>query len=96
MMLVPAVLILLALVPQDPVPLSIPMEPGLTIVQSVAGDEYQGRDYEAVISIDEVNGRGAGPRDVSLTSAVVSPEITTGRVRLVIPGAKVSVPEVEL
>jgi outer membrane protein OmpA-like peptidoglycan-associated protein len=69
MMLVPAALSLLALVPQDPVPPSIPMEPGLTIVQSVAGDAYQGRDYEAVIAIDDVSGRGGGPQDLSLTSA---------------------------
>jgi outer membrane protein OmpA-like peptidoglycan-associated protein len=69
MMLAPAALSLLALVPQDPVPLSIPMEPGLTIVQSVTGDAYQGRDYEAVIAIADRTRRATAAGDVAITSA---------------------------
>jgi hypothetical protein len=69
MILVSAALFLLAGVPQDPRHLRIPMEAGLTIVQVITGDSYQGRDYEAVISVADVNGRGTGRQDVSLTSA---------------------------
>ena len=69
MMLIPAALTLLALILQDPVPLAIPMEPGLTIVQSVTGDAYQGRDYEAVIAIADHPRRGTAAGDVAITSA---------------------------
>lgn len=43
---------------QDPAhPVALPMGPGVTIVQVVSGDSYQGRDYEAVIAIESVAGR---------------------------------------
>lgn len=67
-MLVPAALFPILGVLQDPPPLPLPMDPGLTIVQAVTGDAYQGRDYEAVISIYGVAGGGRGPCDVSFKS----------------------------
>jgi len=52
-------LVLIALtlsgVPQDPQEsIPVPIQPGLTIVQAVTGDTYQGRDYEAVVTIGSV------------------------------------------
>ena len=46
---------------QSPAP--IPMQQGVTIVQAVSGDGYQGRDYEPVITIGSADARG-----VTLTS----------------------------
>ena len=43
---------------QDPErPVALPVQPGVTIVQVVAGDTYQARDYEAVIRIESAAGR---------------------------------------
>ncbi len=55
MMLALSLLALNLAVLQDPeLPASLPMQPGVTIVQAVTGDTYQGRDYEAVITIESV------------------------------------------
>jgi hypothetical protein len=42
---------------QEPLhPSSLPVQAGITIVQVVAGDAYQGRDYETVITIESAAG----------------------------------------
>ena len=35
---------------------SLPMQPGVSIVQVVSGDSYQARDYEAIITVESVAG----------------------------------------